>query len=77
MRYTIFFHSCLLPLACSLLPAHCSLKKNVPHEYNNCYKSLTNDTQCELVTNDAITEIPAKRWDLILATTVIQAFQVR
>ncbi|AOW98532.1 hypothetical protein BJP34_02905 [Moorena producens PAL-8-15-08-1] len=38
---------------------------------------MTNDTQPELVTNDAITEIPAKRWDVMLTTTVIQAFQVR
>ncbi|NEQ86482.1 MAG: hypothetical protein F6K26_42395 [Moorea sp. SIO2I5] len=39
MRYTGFFTSCLLPVACCLLPAPCSLKSRtkVPHDYDKCY----------------------------------------
>ncbi|NEO11118.1 MULTISPECIES: hypothetical protein [unclassified Moorena] len=41
MRYTLFFTSCLLPLASSLLPAPCSLlpltQRFVPHGYKTCY----------------------------------------
>ncbi|WP_424101829.1 hypothetical protein [Moorena producens] len=37
IRYTLFFHYCLLPLASCLLPAPCSLlptiQKSVPHEH--------------------------------------------
>ncbi|NEO92837.1 MAG: hypothetical protein F6K56_22375 [Moorea sp. SIO3G5] len=40
MRYTLFFTSCLFPLACSLLPAPCSLfpktHQFVPHEFDIC-----------------------------------------